>query len=307
MSLAVDSFCYQCYLRRNIDVVRPLGPEAKTTAFAKEIMKLYLNAPEGVAAPWFSPAVADLLHEMYGVPVDRFHDEKQSSNQFVLERLGQIRKKIAQAADPVLTGLQFAILGNYLDFSALQGKVSFDTLDEMLNQAEEMALDEENYRSFLADLEKGQKLLYLTDNAGEIGFDRLFAEAIHEAYPHLDITFCVRGGYALNDATREDAAMMGIPFPVIDNGNRIAGTQLDQLSKEAEKAIQSADVILAKGMANVETMWGCGYNVYYAFLIKCPRFVSIFKKPMMTPMFRREQELIAAAPESSDSFSPEGY
>lgn len=290
MSLAIDSYCYQCYLKRNIEAVRPLGPESKTTAFAKEIMKLYLNAPEGVSAPWFSPWVADLMHEMYGVPVDRFHDEKQASNAFVLERLDQIRQKIANAPNPILAGLQFAILGNYLDFSALQGKVSFETLDEMLNQAEEMVLDQDNFKAFCRDLEQGRRLLYLTDNAGEIGFDRLFAEIIAEQYPQLEITFCVRGGYALNDATREDAAMMGIPFRVIDNGNRIAGTQLDALSPEAEEAVSSADVILAKGMANVETMWGCGHNIYYAFLIKCPRFVSIFEKPMMTPMFRRERQ-----------------
>ena len=49
--------------------------------------------------------------------------------------------------------------------------------------------------------------------------------------------------------------------------------------------MEEADVILAKGMGNTETMFGCGYNVYYAFLVKCPRFVHLFGKPMMTPMF----------------------
>lgn len=288
MSLVVDSYCMQCYLRRNIDFVRPLGDEAKTTRFAKEIMKLYITAPEGVAAPWFSPAVADLLHEMYGLPVDRFAQEKLDSNRFVLERLPQIQAAAEAAEDPILTGLQLAILGNYLDFSALQGQVSFDTLDEMIAKAREMVLDEKTLASLRNDLARGKKLLYLTDNAGEIGFDRVFAEAIHRVYPQLEITFCVRGAAALNDATREDAAMVGVPFPVIDNGNRVAGTQLDQLSREAQEALDAADVIFAKGMANTETMFGCGYNVYYAFLIKCPRFEHIFGKPMFTPMLIQE-------------------
>ena len=77
---------------------------------------------------------------------------------------------------------------------------------------------------------------------------------------------------------------MGIPFRVIDNGNLIPGTQLDQLGEEAKQALDAADVILAKGMANVETMLGCGYNIYYAFLVKCQRFVNLFSKPLMTPM-----------------------
>ncbi len=290
MSIAIDTGCIQCFLKRNLDLVRTLGTEEQAMAFTKELMKLYLSAPEGVASPWFGPAAADLLHEMYGVPFDRFQQEKQDSNRFVLERLDQIRKKVETAPDPVLAGLQFAVLGNYLDFSALQGQVSFQKLEEMLDQALDMELDPENYASLCRDLKQGEKLLYLTDNAGEIGFDRIFAEQIAGKYPHLSITFCVRGDIAQNDATRADAKEVGISFPIIDNGNRIAGTQLDQLSEEAQTALKTADVIIAKGMANTETMYGCGYNVYYAFLVKCQRFVREFGKPMLTPMLLKEKK-----------------
>ena len=290
MSIAIDTHCLQCYLKRNLELVRPLGTEEQAMAFAKRLMKLYMDAPEGVSSPWLGPAVADLLHEMYGLPIDRFRQEKQDSNRFVLERLGQIRKKVEAAPDPVFAGLQFAILGNYLDFSALHGQVSFEKLEEMLDKGLEMELNRENYASLCRDLEQGKNLLYLTDNAGEIGFDRIFAEEIAKKYPNLAITFCVRGDIAQNDATREDAAAVGIPFPVIDNGNRVAGTQLDQLSPEAERAIKTADVIIAKGMANTETMCGCGYNVYYAFLIKCQRFVTHFGQPMFTPMLVSEKK-----------------
>ena len=72
--------------------------------------------------------------------------------------------------------------------------------------------------------------------------------------------------------------------------SRVAGTQLDMLSEEAAAALSGADVILAKGMANAETMLGCGYNVYYAFLVKCQRFVTRFGKPMFTPMLVKERE-----------------
>ena len=289
MSIPIDTQCLQCLLRRNIEVARSLGTEEQAMRFARRLMKMVLDAPEGVSSPWFNPQIADLLHEMYGLPIDRFRQEKLDSNRFVLERLPRIREKVAAAADPVLAGLQFAILGNYLDFSALQGKVSFDTLEDMLDKALEMELDAQVYADFCRDLEQGKKLLYLTDNAGEIGFDRVFAEAIAAKYPHLAITFCVRGSVTLNDATREDAAAVGLPFPVIDNGNRVPGTQVDLLSDEAARALREADVILAKGMANVETMSGCGYNVYYAFLVKCQRFVALFEKPLLTPMLVRER------------------
>ena len=292
MSIPIDTYCLQCLLRRNIALAQTLGTEEQAMAFAKEIMKLCIAAPEGVSSPWFGPKIADLLHDMYGLDYDRFRQEKLDSNRFVLERLPAIRGKVTNAKDPVFAGLQFAILGNYLDFSALQGQVSFEKLEEMLDKALEMELDEQVYAYFCRDLCRGGKLVYLTDNAGEIGFDRVLAEAIAAAYPEISVTFCVRGAIAQNDATREDAAAVGIPFPVIDNGNRVAGTQLDMLSPEAAAALSGADVILAKGMANAETMLGCGYNVYYAFLVKCQRFVTRFGKPMFTPMLVKEREPI---------------
>lgn len=288
MSLSIDSQCLLCHMERNIQLVRPLGTEEQTMAFARDLMRMYLEAPADVSSPWFNPQVAELLHRHYGLPLDRFRQEKAESNRFVLERMEDIRSRIARADDPVLAGLQFAILGNYLDFSALRGQVSFDKLSDMLDQALNMELDQEVYRTFRRQLGEGKKLLYLTDNAGEIGFDRLFAEEIAKAHPQLEITFCVRGDIAINDATRLDAEAVGIPFRVIDNGNNIPGTQLDRLGEEARHALAESDVILAKGMANVETMAGCGYNVYYAFLVKCQRFVDRYHKPLLTPMLVRE-------------------
>ena len=158
----------------------------------------------------------------------------------------------------------------------------------MLEKARSIEVDRAVYGHLLRDLEQARTLLYLTDNAGEIGFDRIFAEQLQRKFHHLEITFCVRGGNAANDATRADAAAVGLPFPVIDNGNLVAGTVPEQLSDEARQAMEQADVILSKGMGNVETLLGCGKNIYYAFLVKCQRFVNLMERPLMTPLLLRE-------------------
>ncbi len=289
MSVFADTRCLLCQMERNVSTARKLGTEEQATAFAKDLMKMLADAPAGVSAPFFSPGVAALFHKHYGLDMDRYKQEKQDSNAFVLRRMDRIREKVISAPDPVLAGLQFAILGNYIDFNGLRGEVSFDVLDQMLEKALEMELDPANYASLCAEFAGGKKLLYLTDNAGEIGFDRIFAEQIARQYPHLEITFCVRGGPAANDATREDAREVGIPFPVIDNGNTIPGTQLDMLGREAKQALEEADVILSKGQGNVETLLGCGYNIYYAFLVKCPLFMERFAKPKLAPMLVKER------------------
>ena len=286
----MNSTCYLCHLKKQVDTARPLGTEAQLTAFTRDLMQLYLDSPVTVSAPWFSPQVNALFQKHYGTPEDRFQEEKALSNRFVVERLPRLQAMAEAAEDPVYAGLQLALLGNYIDFSALFGEVSFETLDEMLENFRDISVEEAVYRRFCADLAAGKELLYVTDNAGEIGFDRVFAEQLQKRFPHLRITFCVRGGPTLNDATRADAQAVGIPFPVIDNGNLISGTQPDALGEEAKQAFARADVILCKGQANVETLYGCGWNVYYAFLCKCQRFVEEFQKPKLSPMLLAERK-----------------
>ena len=283
----MNNECLLCLLKRHLQTADKLGDAEIGEKFAKALLRLYADAPDGISTPWLSDKVNDLFVKFYHIDPDRYKDEKERSNRFVLSRLDQIRQKAIHAADPVYAGLQLAILGNYIDFGALQGEVSFEQLDEMLQKADEMELDRQCYQQLLNDLEKGNTLLYLTDNAGEIVFDRIFAEQLHEKFPHLQITFCVRGGPAANDATREDAAVAGIPFPVIDNGTCIAGTVPELISQEARTALEQADVVISKGQGNCETLYGSPYNIYFAFLVKCSRFIEKFDRPKFTPMLTK--------------------
>lgn len=288
MGIPMNSLCLECRLHKDLDTARSLGDAQTATAFAKAHLKLFLEMKEGENSAYFGAQVDALFRRFYHLEADRFREEKAQSNQFVLQRLEQLRRRVAAAEDPIYAATQLAILGNYIDFSALRGEVSFQALEAMLDSAAAITLDRAVFDRFLADLRKGKKLLYITDNAGEIGFDRVLAECLIQAFPHLEITFCVRGLPVSNDATREDAEAVGIPFPVIDSGCAIGGTVVELLSPEAKQALETADVVLAKGMGNTESMYGCGYNVYYAFLIKCDRFIEFFGKPKLSSMFIRE-------------------
>ncbi len=290
MSIPVNSECYLCHLRRNLDIARSLGDDETASLFAKDLMQLYLSAPEGISSPEFAPAAEALLDKYYHTGPDRFSEEKAVSNAFALTLLPEVRADAEAADDPVYAAMQYAVLGNYIDYSALHGEVSFETLEKLLEKARTLSLDKDTYHKFCTDLQAGKKLLYLTDNAGEIIFDRILGEILQKRYPHLQITFCVRGGPACNDATREDAAAAGVPFTIIDNGNTVPGTVLSLLSDEAQQAINEADVIFSKGQGNVETLLGCGYNIYYLFLIKCSRFIQIFGEEKLTPMLLRERK-----------------
>ena len=290
MSIPMNDTCFKCRIERITNRIAPMGTETQTTAFLKRWMAMASQYPDYVDSARCGYYTDTIVKEIYGVnDADVMKKDREQSNAFVLERIDAIRNRVEAAPDPVYAGLQYAILGNYLDFAALAGKVSFQELDSLLDKAAEMDIDKATVAEFAADLEKGKKLLILTDNAGEIGFDRVLAEVLQKRYPHLEITFCVRGKPVANDATREDAAAVGITFPIIDSGNAVGGVAEEILSPEAKNALQTADVVLAKGMGNTESMWGCDYNVYYAFLIKCQRFVEVFNAPMMQAMFVKEK------------------
>ena len=290
MSIPMNFICYQCHLRRTVELAVPYAGEEALGQLSRDLMQMYLDFPRELSSPNLGPRAAVLLEKYAGLKPDRLRPEMDASNRFALDRIGHIRARIEKADDPVYAALQFAVLGNYLDFAALQGQVSFEKLEELLDKTQDMDLDKQQYQKFCHDMAKAQNLLYLTDNAGEIVFDRVFAEVLQKAYPHIQITFCVRGAPVHNDATRIDAMAAGIPFPVIDSGSNVGGTELTCLGAEAAAAMDSADVIIAKGMGNTETLAGCGLNIYYAFLVKCPRFVTYFGKPMMTPMFVAERQ-----------------
>lgn len=289
--MRINADCIECMIRRNLETARLHGNDAQVTEFALDLMRLILKTPEA-SSPCFAPEISRLYQKHFGLDPDRYAEEKRLSNQFVLERMDQIRDLVSQSEDRLYAAFQFAILGNYIDFSALQGELSFDTLDTMLQKAKQFHVDAEVFARLRRDLASGKELLYLTDNAGEIGFDRIFAEEIHRQYPDLHITFCVRGGPALNDATREDAAIVGIPFPVIDNGNCTPGTVLSLAGDDLLAALKASDVVIAKGQANAETLMDThhGYNVYYAFLAKCIRFTQRFSVPKLSAVLTQEMK-----------------
>ena len=102
----------------------------------------------------------------------------------------------------------------------------------------------------------------------------------------------VRDHPVLNDATMDDVHQVGLDqldgIRVMGNGDRLAGTDIDRISPEAKEALLTADLILAKGQGNYETLQGCGLPVYYAFLCKCRFFADRFGVPTYTGMLVRE-------------------
>ena len=57
---------------------------------------------------------------------------------------------------------------------------------------------------------------------------------------------------------------------VIDNGSDAPGTLLDDCSASFRRRFDQADLIIAKGQGNFETLSGAGANIAFWFKVKCP-------------------------------------
>lgn len=287
-----DAHCVECLVHRHHRLAMQKDDGAKAFAYIKDVMQIILDAPAGVSAPWLTGEFTK-AYAKYWPGEDAYAKLKQDSNELVLELLPKIRPLVEQAEDPLAMAMQFSRTGNFLDFGILTPDVAHKALWEAVEQTPQTLLEPIAYGQLKKDLEKAKSLLILGDNAGEIVFDMLLVEQLQKQYPTLDVTYCVRGANAMNDATREDAASVGMDklCRVIDNGSGISGTELDYIGEELKNTLDTADIILSKGSGNMESLVGCGLNVYYIFMCKCKRMAKILGCENMSAQFLREKAL----------------
>lgn len=220
-----------------------------------------------------------------------YSEVKKKYNDLLLSMEQSFREKIEAAEDPLLQALIYARIGNYIDVAAMN-VIKEETLMELFENVQNRPLEEEVIRHFIADCEKAKRFLLIADNCGEIVLDKLFIEQLKKRFPDLSVTVLVRGEEVLNDATLEDAKTVGLDrvANVIGNGLPIAGTVYTMLPQEAKQALDQADVILAKGQGNYESLSRQGRHIYYSFLCKCELFTNRFSAPLLTGVFCEERE-----------------
>lgn len=282
--------CLSCTCEKYLKKYPEHVSRAKKVEYMQKVLELMANLPTTAAVPVVVREIDQLRVNMFGKG-DDYAAIKKHFNAVMMEKIPQFKQQIASADDPIKMALKLSMIGNYIDFGVMK-EVDEDKLNALLNQAVKKEVDEETYQQLRSDLAKSKKLLFLTDNCGEIVLDKLLLEEIKMWYPKLSITVMVRGGETLNDATREDAGQIGLAdvAKIADNGNNIAGTWLPEMSEEAREIFEEADVMIAKGQANFETLRCCGKNIYYLFLCKCNIFSDMFGVEPLSGMLVNDRD-----------------
>ncbi len=225
-----------------------------------------------------------LIRKITGNP-DPYAERKQISNQKAFEILPLAKNLVSNESSKELKfrkACLCSIVGNIIEFDIPDNPFKFTDLKTLIQKAErDLAIDE--IPKIFHKAEKARRILYLTDNAGEIAFDTLLIQELKKLGPH--VTVAVKGNPILNDATMEDAKYVGVldlADEVITTGTDAVGLILNECSQEFLKVYESADFLVAKGMGYAETLSELQLPVPYALLLrtKCWTVANFFKVGM---------------------------
>jgi uncharacterized protein with ATP-grasp and redox domains len=258
--------CIPCFIRQALDAVRLATSDEK---IHEQVLRGVLGAASKMNLDQSPPVMGQYIHKLIrdlSGHNDPYKKIKDRFNNFALTLYPDLKQRIQSSSDPMDTAVRMAIAGNIIDFgvnSELDRSVVSDTIEQALS-----AQVFGNIEVLCASIDSADNILYLGDNCGEIVFDRLLIEQL----PAYKVTFVVRGGPIINDATIEDARKTGMAelVNVIDNGSNIPGTVLEKCSKEFRKCFAHADLIIAKGQGNYETLSGSKKNIFFLLKAKCP-------------------------------------
>jgi len=206
---------------------------------------------------------------------DPFRQAKVETNRAALALWPKLKQLVEQSTDRLFTACKLAIFANSIDFGPDFEHGNIETIiDEATTCSLPLAVN--NYDWLRSNLKNSQSLLYLGDNAGEIVFDRLLIGEIHRV-KELETYFVVREKPVINDATVDDALAVGMDrvARVVSNGSDAPATILSQCSAELQRLYHSADIVIAKGQGNYESLEGEPGNIFFFLRAKCPLIAEL--------------------------------
>ncbi|MBO5354165.1 MAG: DUF89 family protein [Lachnospiraceae bacterium] len=262
--MKINEQCLSCLVNQAVKTANLVQAENKE--------ELYKKIFASMSTMDFSKTNPEIVGENYRLIKqhtgceDPYKETKRYYNQFFLEHMGEYEKKIQSIEEAV----KYAIVANIIDFNPVHSNVEAD-IEHYFSSIDELELTINDVDSMINDIHQAKNMLYLGDNCGEICFDKLLIKQIKLLNPRCTIYFGVRGEAVVNDNTEEDAYLVGMDevATIISNGDFSLGTILPRTSPEFQRIYQKADVVIAKGQANYESLSEEKKNIYFLLMTKC--------------------------------------
>ncbi len=259
--------CIPCFVRQALDALKQVTDDE---ILIHRVLKSVLKEASEFDLNLSPPEMGQIIHRIIRSETDckdPYSEIKKMSDECALGLSGDIKLKIGSSHKPFLNAVKFAIAGNILDF-ALISSWDEDRIQQSFDTAMNKQLDEYYITQLEKDILDAETILILGDNAGETVFDKILIENFNTK---ADVYYVVKESPIINDAVYEDAVSAGINdlAQIISNGTDAPGTLLSQCSKNFLDLYDKADVVIAKGQANFETLNDEKRKIYFLTQMKC--------------------------------------
>lgn len=264
---------YECLMCLTKQIISVATNHTKDTNLQKKIIKRYFKDLSEISfnetAPYIVWKANKYINSVLKID-DPYKEIKENSNKLAYKICEEFNlyDLIKKSKSPIETVCRLSIAGNIIDFS-YSHNIQEEEIKETIKKCLTDRLFGTDIDEFIDYVNKSNNILFLADNSGEIVFDTLLLEKL----PKEKITYVVKGGPIVNDATIKDAKEINLEklVRVIDNGSDAQGTILDLCSEKFKKEFAEADLIICKGQANYETLSHIrDKNIFYLFKAKCP-------------------------------------
>ncbi len=268
--------CIACLFNQSLKVTKLLELDDDTSkkvfdSTAQILIDHDMNYTPPQIAKEIYQAISDITGEED--PVAR---SKEYSTQEALKVDTSFIKTIPDA-------LKLAVIGNVIDFGAQN---QFD-LNEMIQNHFHQAFGIDDFPTFEKELQEAKEMVIIGDNVGEHIFDKILIETIKKSYD-IEVYYFVRGKPIINDVTLKEAQILKNCAQLIDTGVATPGYDLEEINAESKAIFDRADIVLAKGMGNFESLYQAAKRpVYFLFVVKCSVVAQAIGKEVKELIFKR--------------------
>ena len=256
--MKVEAECAACLLARaTAETYYATTNPALRFRTIKEVTKLLNREFRPTTVPADIGTKRDRLIKQLTSNDDPYKRSKKMSNEKAVKLLPYARKLVEEGhnqQERFKKACLCAVVGNILEFDIPGHCFTFRTLTKSFRDAaKDLIVDDVDKAYELA--KKAEVVLYLADNAGEIVFDTLLVEQLNNM--GLKVTYVVKGGPVINDATLEDvepSGMSKLADNILTTGTDAVGLLKKEVSPEFLKVYDEAELVFAKGMGYAETL-----------------------------------------------------
>jgi len=277
--------CAPCLLKRIVfEAEQSTKDKELLTKTVKNACKLLSELYDpNVCSATIATKVHKIAYDTLGND-DPYCDLKKQSNKIAQSLLPRVEALIKSSDDPLRITMLCSIIGNMMDFGIPGASERPEGLSEIFEEtfAEDLGCDDFDELKIL--LSKSKNVVLFTDNCGEIVFDKVLCRELKKFNPNIFLTVVVKGEPIISDATLKDVEELNFKEEtdeILTTGCFAIGLDFKKISPMLENALEKADLIICKGMANYEAFSETNYSpIAYLLRTKCNAIANSMDLPI---------------------------